>query len=70
MKTEAQIKGKIKEIEEIINELKISDETTDLISELLACRDLAKWVLDEKSRDDYQKKIIWEMMCFESTKIF
>ncbi len=73
MKTPEQIQAKIKEIEKVIEKcfcLEMNDEVADVIREHLKVRTALRWVISEYGEDEYHKKIEWELMCFESTKIF
>ena len=77
MKTEAQIKEKIKEIEVLIE-----DELSNVVHPEYQLRmteeyDIARkallWVLSDKQRietDEITKRVKWEVMCHETGKIF
>lgn len=77
MKTEVQIKEKIKEIETLIE-----DELSNvvhpeyqlrMIEEYDIARKALLWVLSDKQRiepDEMTKRVKWEVLCYESTKIF
>ena len=75
MKTEEQVRAKLKEHESLINEW-FSDNNLDLERLLVAkgCRTVLLWVLSDEDRittkDELTKKIEFEIMCFESSKIF
>ena len=81
MKTEQQIKDKIKEHEDKINEL-LADEPefwddrhVSLIKSFLKCRKALVWVLSDADLlprlcDDFEKRVMYEITCYESTKIF
>lgn len=79
MKTIQQIKDKITEHEDRLNEIlaKNRDEWTDLdievIENLLKGRKALLWVMSDDAHitiDDYEKKVKWECTCYEATKIF
>jgi len=77
MKTEEQIKAKIKEIEVLIEDelghVVHPENQLKMVEEYDIARKALLWVLSEKQRidpDELSKKIKWEIMCFESTKIF
>ena len=74
MKTEEQIRAKLKEHEDLINDW-FSDDNID-IERLLIARGIRislLWVLSDEDRiepDELTKKIDYEILCIESTKIF
>jgi len=80
MKTEQQIKDKIKEHEDKIEELLTGkgDEWNDVLVErvesYLKARKALLWVLSDydllSDSDSFERKIYFEIVCYESTKIF
>jgi len=77
MKTEAHVREKIKEIEVLIEDelshVVHPESQLNMVEEYDIARKALLWVLYEKQRiepDELSKKIKWEIMCFESTKIF
>lgn len=74
MKTEAQILAKIKDVEAAIKEyLPISEYSREHVEKLLLVRNALQWTLTKDkfiTTDDFKKEIEYELLCFESTKIF
>ena len=81
MKTPEQIQAKIKEHEDKINELleedkeEWSDIPVMLVESYLHTRRALLWVLSDEillpaESDEFEKKARYELICFESTKIF
>lgn len=81
MKTEQQIRDKTKEHEEKINELLITkgplwdDVLVQSIENYLLARKALLWVLSDdnllpRGSDDFERKVKYEITCYESTKIF
>jgi len=76
MKTEEQIKEKLTEYEDHINNLLaegISDVNYSVIENYLRDRKSLRWILSDEdyiTPDEYEKKVEYELVCFESSKIF
>ncbi len=78
MKTETQIEFKIAVHESKINEIlrdttEWSPHTGELLNNYLMGRKALLWVLspdDFITEDEFEKKVKFEMTCYESTKIF
>jgi len=76
MKTEEQIKEKLTEYEDHINNLRaegISDANYPVIENYLRDRKSLRWMLSDEdyiTPDEYEKKVEYELVCFESSKIF
>ena len=86
MKTEQQIKDKIKEHEQKIEELLIKakpsgeavpaldDFKVSILKNYLTGRKALLWVLLDADylirQDTFEKRVMWEIICYESTKIF
>lgn len=77
MKTEAHVREKIKEIEVLIEDelshVVHPENQLKMVEEYDIARKALLWVLSEKQRiepDELTKKIKWEVLCFDSTKIF
>ena len=75
MKNEQQIQAKIKDIEVSINETKpVNNQYTyDTVDKLLMVRNALQWVLIKDKyikTDDFKRDTEYELLCFESTKIF
>ena len=74
MKTKKEILKKIKEHESKINEfLKEEEVDIELIHSYLVVRAGLKWVLSSKdliAKDKFYKKIEYECLCCEASKIF
>ena len=77
MKTEQQVRDKLKEHEdkiyEILDEGISSDFSAARLEMLGFGRKFCLWWLSDKSLikpDELDKKIKWELTCFESSKIF
>ena len=81
MKTEQQIREKIKEYEDKINELLADNEYTldeirvMCIESYLNGRNVLLWVLANEDMlpfepDDFEENVIYEIACYKSTKIF
>jgi hypothetical protein len=76
MKTEAKIRAKIKEHEILIKKMlkvKLDDESVHQIEIYLARREAWLWWLSDDEfvqPDEFEKKVNWEITCYESTKIF
>ena len=75
MKTPEQIQAKIKEIEDIIKEtMPVNNQYTyDTVEKLLMVRNALQWVLIKDKyikTDDFKRDTEYELICFESTKIF
>lgn len=76
MKTEVQIRDKIAEHENLINDLldEISSEyDVNTIEMLLVGRKALLWVLSNQQyleKDLYEKDVRFECACYDSTKIF
>ena len=73
MKTEQQVRDKLKECETFINKA-LKDKCQDLTEwgHLAGARDVMRWILaeDKIKPDKINKKIDFEILCIESTKIF
>ncbi len=81
MKTEQQIHDKIKEHEDKIIEMlfdkgeTINEIIVITVETYLQCRKALLWVLSDKimlpsEPNDFEKRIRYEIMCYESSKIF
>ena len=77
MKNQEQIEAKIKEHEDHIEGL-LSEDVDDLsiyhIEAYLQGRKALQWVLSDETLlpgpDEFEKRVRYEMMCFEAGKIF
>ena len=75
MKTEKQVREKIKEHEDKITELlnELNDISVELIDSYIRGRKVLLWVLSDEdliTPDEFEKSAKYDCMCYDSSKIF